>query len=223
MIEPNSELIIDFELVRKNIQEIKQRLPNDCNFMGVIKSDAYGHDLKIATNAIKDVVDGFGVVRLDEALVIRENSSKPILAMQGVYSTDAYNSLKQNDIWSVIHSTLQLPLAKQYKNNLIFWIKLNTGMNRLGIKLNELNQFKSFFTDQNVLMTHLACADNPGDELNKTQLDNFKDSWSQASNEMKRSVLNSAGVFNFPEHSYDWVRVGIAMYGGLDLPQRVLL
>ena len=41
MIEPNSELIIDFELVRKNIQEIKQRLPNDCNFMGVIKSDAY--------------------------------------------------------------------------------------------------------------------------------------------------------------------------------------
>ena len=218
MIEPNSELIIDFELVRKNIQEIKQRLPKDCNFMGVIKSDAYGHDLKIATNAIKDVVDGFGVVRLDEALVIRENSSKPILAMQGVYSTDAYNSLKQNDIWSVIHSTLQLPLAKQYKNNLIFWIKLNTGMNRLGIKLNELNQFKSFFTDQNVLMTHLACADNPGDELNKTQLDNFKDSWSQASNEMKRSVLNSAGVFNFPEHSYDWVRVGIAMYGGLDLP-----
>ena len=56
MIEPNSELIIDFELVRENIQEIKQRLPNDCNFMGVIKSDAYGHDLKIATNAIKDAV-----------------------------------------------------------------------------------------------------------------------------------------------------------------------
>ena len=123
MIEPNSELIIDFELVRKNIQEIKKRLPKHCNFMGVIKSDAYGHDLKIATNAIKDVVDGFGVVRLDEALVIRENSSKPILAMQGVYSTDAYNLLKQNDIWSVIHSTLQLPLAKQYKDNLIFWIK----------------------------------------------------------------------------------------------------
>ena len=112
MIEPNSELIIDFELVRKNIQEIKKRLPKHCNFMGVIKSDAYGHDLKIATNAIKDVVDGFGVVRLDEALVIRESSSKPILSMQGVYSTDAYNLLKQNDIWSVIHSTFQLPLAK---------------------------------------------------------------------------------------------------------------
>ena len=67
-------------------------------------------------------------------------------------------------------------------------------------------------------MTHLACADNPSDELNKIQLENFENSWSQATNEMKRSVLNSAGVFNFPEYSYDWVRVGIAMYGGLDLP-----
>ena len=157
--------------------------------MGVIKSDAYGHDLKIATNAIKDVVDGFGVVRLDEALVIRENSSKPILAMQGVYSTDAYNLLKQNDIWSVIHSTLQLPLAKQYKNNLIFWIKLNTGMNRLGINLNQLNQFKSFFTNQNVLMTHLACADNPSDELNKIQLKNFENSF-------KLSILTIMNTVN---------------------------
>ena len=143
MIEPNSELIIDFELVRNNIQEIKKKLPKHCNFMGVIKSNAYGHDLKIATNAIKDVVDGFGVVRLDEALVIRENSSKPILAMQGVYSSDAYDLIKQNNIWTVIHSISQLPLAKQYQNNLIFWIKLNTGMNRLGIKLDELDQLKS--------------------------------------------------------------------------------
>ena len=166
--------------------------------MGVIKSDAYGHDLKIATNAIKDVVDGFGVVRVDEALVIRENSFKPILAMQGVYSTDAYNLLKQNDIWSVIHSTLQLPLAKQYKNNLTFWIKLNTGMNRLGIKLNELNQFESFFKDQNVLMTHLACADNPSDELNKIQLKNFENSWSQATNEMKRSISVSYTHLTLP-------------------------
>ena len=218
MIEPNSELIIDFELVRNNIQEIKKKLPKHCNFMGVIKSDAYGHDLKIATNAIKDVVDGFGAVRLDEALVIRENSSKPILAMQGVYSSDAYDLMKQKNIWTVIHSISQLPIAKQYQNNLTFWIKLNTGMNRLGIKLNELDQFKSFFTDSNVLMTHLACADKPSDELNKIQFDNFENSWNEVPNNMKRSILNSNGVLNFPEHSYDWVRVGIAMYGGIDLP-----
>ena len=91
-------------------------------------------------------------------------------------------------------------------------------MNRLGIKLNELDQFKSFFKDSNVLMTHLACADNPKDKLNKIQFDNFENAWNEVSNNMKRSILNSNGVFNFPDQAYDWVRPGIAMYGGIDLP-----
>jgi alanine racemase len=218
MIQPNSELVIDYELVRNNIQIIKSNLPKDCQFMGVIKSNAYGHDLDMAAQALDDVIDGYGVVRLEEALKIRETSLKPILAMQGVYSSDAYDSIKQKKIWSVIHSISQLPLAKQYQDELIFWIKINTGMNRLGIRLDELEQFKLFFKDTNVLMTHLACADNPKDELNIAQFQNFNDAWSQISNKMSRSILNSAGVFNFPEHAYDWVRVGIAMYGGIDFP-----
>ena len=148
----------------------------------------------------------------------RENSSKPILAMQGVYSSDAYDALKQNNIWSVVHSISQLPLAKQYQDDLLFWIKLNTGMNRLGIALNELDQFQSLLKDSNVLMTHLACADNPEDELNDAQLKNFDQAWNKVANKMQRSVLNSAGVFNFPDQAYDWVRPGIAMYGGITFP-----
>ena len=102
MIEPNSELVIDYELVRNNIQVIKTNLPTNCKILGVIKSNAYGHDLEKATQALDDAIDGYGVVRLQEALKIRENSSKPVLAMQGVYSSDAYDALKKNNIWSVI-------------------------------------------------------------------------------------------------------------------------
>ena len=216
MIEPNSELVIDYEHVRNNIQLIKSNLSANCKIMGVIKSNAYGHDLKMATQALDDAIDGYGVVRLEEALKIRESSSKPILAMQGVYSSDAYDALKQNNIWSVIHSVSQLPLARQYQNDLRFWIKLNTGMNRLGIGLDELDQFESLLNDSNVLMTHLACADKPEDELNDTQFKNFDHAWNKIGIAMPRSVLNSAGVFNFPDRSYDWVRPGIAMYGGID-------
>ena len=218
MIEPNSELVIDYELVRNNIQVIKSNLPSNCKIMGIIKSNAYGHDLDKAAQALDDAIDGYGVVRLEEALRIREKSFKPILAMQGVYSSDAYDALKQNNIWSVVHSISQLPLAKQYQDDLLFWIKLNTGMNRLGIALNELDQFQSLLKDSNVLMTHLACADNPEDELNDAQLKNFDHAWNKVANKMQRSVLNSAGVFNFPNQSYDWVRPGIAMYGGITFP-----
>ena len=218
MIEPNSELVIDYELVRNNIQVIKSNLPSNCKIMGIIKSNAYGHDLDKAAQALDDAIDGYGVVRLEEALRIRQKSLKPILAMQGVYSSDAYDALKQNNIWSVVHSISQLPLAKQYQDDLLFWIKLNTGMNRLGIALNELDQFQSLLKDSNVLMTHLACADNPEDELNDAQLKNFDQAWNKVANKMQRSVLNSAGVFNFPDQAYDWVRPGIAMYGGITFP-----
>ena len=95
MIEPNSELVIDYELVRNNIEVIKKNLSPKCKIMGIIKSNAYGHDLEMATHALKDSIDGYGVVRLQEALKIRESSSKPILAMQGVYSSDAYDALKK--------------------------------------------------------------------------------------------------------------------------------
>ena len=219
MIQPNSELVIDYELVRNNIQVIKKNLPKDCKFMGIIKSNAYGHDLEKSAQALDGSVDGYGVVRLEEALKIRDISSKPILAMQGVYSSDAYDSLKQHEIWTVIHSVAQLPLAKQYQDELIFWIKLNTGMNRLGIGLDKIDQFQSFFKEQNVLMTHLACADDPGDELNDAQFKNFNLAWKKISKKMNRSVLNSAGIFNFPNYSFDWVRSGIAIYGGIDFPE----
>jgi alanine racemase len=218
MIEPNSELVIDYELVRNNIQVIKSNLPSNCKIMGIIKSNAYGHDLDKAAQALDDAIDGYGVVRLEEALRIREKSLKPILAMQGVYSSDAYDALKQNNIWSVVHSISQLPLAKQYQDDLLFWIKVNTGMNRLGIALSELDQFQSLLKDSNVLMTHLACADNPVDELNNAQLKNFDRAWNKVANKMQRSVLNSAGVFNFPDQAFDWVRPGIAMYGGIAFP-----
>jgi alanine racemase len=218
MIEPNSELIIDYELVRNNIQIIKSNLPKDCKFMGIIKSNAYGHDLETATEALNDVVDGFGVVRPDEAIKVREGSSKPILAMQGVYSSDAYDLFIKNNIWTVIHSDSQLPLAKQYIEELTFWLKLNTGMNRLGFDIKKIEQLKPFVKGSNVLMTHLACADNPSDDLNNIQFNNFDNTWKDLGQNLERSILNSSGACNFPEYAYNWVRVGIAMYGGLDYP-----
>ncbi|MDA8655784.1 alanine racemase, partial [Gammaproteobacteria bacterium] len=68
MIEPNSELIIDFELVRDNIKIIRDNLPTNCKIMGIIKSNAYGHDLEKTTQALDKAIDGYGVVRLEEAL-----------------------------------------------------------------------------------------------------------------------------------------------------------
>ena len=215
MIQPNSELIIDYDLVRSNIQTIRNQLPPTSQFMGIVKSNAYGHDLEMAVKALHESVDGFGVVRLEEAHTVREGSLKPILMMQGVYSSESYEVLKKNNIWTTLHSLAQLPEAAQHQDDLVFWIKINTGMNRLGIAINDLTKCSDFFKESNVLMTHLACADNPDDELNQKQFSQFNEAWKQINRNMMRSILNSSGAMNFPEQAYDWVRVGIGMYGGL--------
>jgi len=215
MIQPNSELIIDYELVRNNIQLIREKISPSSKFMAIVKSNAYGHDLEATVQALNDSVDGFGVVRLEEAINLRAKSALPILMMQGVYSIEAYDELKKNEIWTTLHSLAQIPLAHNYIDDLVFWIKINTGMNRLGFQENELDQCKPFIKKNNVLMTHLACADNPEDELNQMQFSKFDEAWKYTGKSLLRSVVNSAGSINFPEQSHDWSRVGIGMYGGL--------
>ena len=86
MTRATSELIIEPSIVRKNISYLKAKLDDSSKFMAIIKSDSYGHILSNIVRDIDDLVDGYGVVRLEEAICIRKISSKKILLMQGVYS-----------------------------------------------------------------------------------------------------------------------------------------
>ena len=81
----NSELIIDTNILKENISYIKTQLNEKSNFMAVIKSDAYGHNIENVVTNIDDLVDGYGVVRISEAKKIRKISNKKILLMQGIY------------------------------------------------------------------------------------------------------------------------------------------
>ena len=182
--------------------------------MAIVKSNAYGHDLNTTAKALNESVDGFGVVRLEEAIHLRKQSDLPILMMQGVYSTEAYDELKKNEIWTTLHSLAQIPLAHQYVDDLVFWIKINTGMNRLGLQLSELDKCQSFFKNSNVLMTHLACADNPSDDLNNKQFDLFHKISSSINTTNEKSIGNTGSIINFPDKDFDWVRSGIGIYGG---------
>ena len=84
----------------------------------------------------------------------------------------SFNSTSIAEIAS--HFQGQFNLIGNNDNELGLWIKVNTGMNRLGIAIDELDQFQSLLKSPNVLMTHLACADNPEDELNIIQFKNFE-------------------------------------------------
>ena len=165
----NSELIIDGSLLRENISYLKNKIQNKSKFMAVIKSDAYGHNIKKVVKDIDDLVDGYGVVRMEEAKKIRTLSNKKVLLMQGIYSKDEFLESKKNDLDIVIHNYDQFNIVKDNDNFENMWFKVNTGMNRLGfeiddfLKIYELNLKNKKFT----LMSHLA-ASNEKDEISNT-------------------------------------------------------
>ena len=216
MTSINSELLIDGNILRENIISLKKRLSQDSKFLAVIKSDAYGHNLTNIVNDIDDIVDGFGVVRLEEALEIRKHSNKKILLMQGIYSHEDFVLSRKKEFDLVIHNLSQFKIVKNEESYERFWFKINTGMNRLGF---EIDDFMKIY-DENLqnkkftLMSHVASSNEKNNPTNKRQFKLFNDLSKALHKDVKKSIANTGCILNFPEHSFDWVRCGIGIYGG---------
>jgi len=212
----NSELIIDGSLLRENISYLKNKIQNKSKFMAVIKSDAYGHNIKKVVKDIDDLVDGYGVVRMEEAKKIRTFSNKKVLLMQGIYSKGELLESKKNDLDLVIHNYDQFNLVKKNDNFENIWFKVNTGMNRLGfeiddfLKIYELNLKDKKF----ILMSHLAASNEKDEISNRNQFNMFDNLSEKINNNVIKSIANTGCVMNFPDRLYDWVRCGIGIYGG---------
>ena len=150
---------------------------------------------------------------IDEAILVRNKSSKPILLLQGIYDLDEYKEVLKYDLDFVIHSDWQLKnLEEGLKNNRL-WLKLNTGLNRLGFNAEKFESIIKVLEQKGfinlVLMSHFACADEKGHPLNNKQLQLFEKVTKKFT--YKKSLANSGAVFNYPEAHYDIVRPGISV------------
>ena len=216
MTRLTTELLIDPLIIRKNIIYLKSKIVNSSKFMAIIKSDAYGHILPNIVKDIDDLVDGYGVVRLEEAIELRKISKKKILLMQGVYSQEDFIESVKNSLDLVIHNHHQLDLIRDnnfYEN---LWFKINTGMNRLGFETKDfLDIYESDLSDKKfTLMSHLSASNDKKNQSNKEQFKIFEDISSILSSKVSKSIANTGCIINFPENSFDWVRVGIGIFGG---------
>ena len=211
-----TELIIEPDIVRDNIIQLKNKIDDKSKFMAIIKSDAYGHILSNIVNDVDVLVDGYGVVRLEEAIELRKISKKKILLMQGVYSNEDFHESCEHSLDLVIHNSHQFNIVKEnnyYKN---LWFKINTGMNRLGFEEEEFfDIYSSYLTEKNfTLMSHLSASNVPNDSSNNIQFERFENLINKLHPGISKSIANTGCIMNFPEKTYDWVRVGIGIFGG---------
>jgi alanine racemase len=182
----------------------------------VIKANAYGHGLERAARAFA-AADGFAVLDFQEAARLRlAGVTKPILMLEGFFKAADIPLLHKYGLTPVIHNTEQVELFKaaQHPGELEVYLKVNSGMNRLGFATDGVrpayNAVRMHPHVKNVtLMTHFADADGAGGV--KDQLAWFRELTKDYA--VPRSLANSAALIRFPETHADWVRPGIMLYG----------
>ena len=207
-----------------NLKQVKNIAPKS-KVIAMVKANAYGHGVAMVLPALQQA-DAIGVASFTEAVEARQLGwNKAIGLIEGVFSAEEWQQAIEQDCSCVIHHQPQLDWAlanvpSAESSTRIAWLKYNTGMNRLGFDYEQtIETAKKLHSAgyQLILTTHFANADDRNHLLNAKQIQRFDDMLtllkSTLSADIQGSLCNSAGIVNFSEYHYDWVRPGIMLYG----------
>ena len=219
----NGCILINKTNLINNLSQIK-RLSPDSKVMSMIKSDAYGHGI-IEVAKVLDDSDAFAVATIQEAKYLRNNNiTKEIVCLQGFSNASEYLYCSENNIRPVIHDLSQIYIIEEtlLENKIKIWIKIDTGMNRLGFHNHDfhevLNKCKENKKIENPIgiMTHLACADENNDSFSEKQISLLEKIIDCNDEDVELSIFNSAGTIRYSkkfEHKRNWIRPGLMIYG----------
>jgi alanine racemase len=216
---PAAYVHLDLDAARHNLAQVK-RLAPDNKIMAVIKANAYGHGMTRIATALA-AADGFAVARVDEGVKLRAAGfQQAITVLQGFVCIEELDLLIKHQLATVIHNSRQINILQEHSSpaaGLSVWLKMDTGMNRLGFKGADFQAaYQALLICPLVkqpinLITHFANADDLLDDKTRHQVELF----SQAIQGFPGacSVANSAGIIGWPNVASDWVRPGLMLYG----------
>ncbi len=206
---------INLSALENNLRVARRAAPS-ARIMAVIKADGYGHGLLRVAEALS-AADGFALLDIQDAIQLREAGFRQtLLLLEGAFSAEDMAFIAQYDLACVIHSGWQISLLDAYpgREKLDIWLKVNSGMNRLGFAPQQavpaMEQLRRHRAVRDItLMTHFANADEPrGIAEPLARFNDFA-----APYRVPRSLANSAALLRYPETHGDWVRPGLMLYG----------
>ncbi len=216
---PAAYATLDLDAIRHNLQIAKRHAPA-AKIMAVIKANAYGHGLLRVAGVLRAGVDAVAVARADEGIRLRKAGfDKPVTVLEGFVCADELVELYRYALDPVIHSPQQIDLLRRCREQgaISVWLKIDSGMNRLGFKGTEVDSaYRRLVRCTQIkqppgLMTHLANADDRTDDTTRRQIARFNELTRDLPGQ--RSIANSAGILGWQEALSDWVRPGIMLFG----------
>jgi alanine racemase len=204
-----------------NLSVVRSRAPG-ARVWAIVKAHAYGHGLPAAIRGFAGA-DGMALLEFDNARRLRALGWRgPILMLEGAFGPDDVALAGELGLSLVVHDRAQVEWLREHGGRTIdAWLKVNTGMNRLGVAGSEVPELRRLLASlpsvgKVSLMTHFADAERPGGAA--AQIERFDRATEGLPGD--RSLANSAAIFDLPDTHRHWVRPGIALYGATPFASR---
>ena len=206
---------ISNQALQHNLRVVRQSAP-ESRIAAVIKASGYGHGTLRVAQALHDA-DAFALLNTEAAAQLRHAGlAHPIVMLEGMFNASEIDDYIALHLIPVLHQPEQLQwlLQAELPRPFDVWVKLNTGMNRLGIDAADWAMLAPAVIPRKprLLMSHMACADDPGHPLNDRQLETFRAMTDGTG--VARSFSATGGILLGRRYDFDLTRPGIGLYGG---------
>lgn len=194
--------------------------PAEC--AAAVKADAYGIGVDAAVRALATAgCRTFFVAVPEEGVAVRQALPDVTIYVLNGFFGDAADVYRRHRLWPVLGNLGEMSAWKAWRKDETAALHVDTGMNRLGLSVAEagaLDEADLAACGVDLVMSHLACADEPAHALNALQLQRFSAVAARFPS-ARRSLANSAGIHHGSGWHFDLVRPGIALYGGGSHPE----
>lgn len=211
-----SELTIDLGAVSRNWYDLDRLTGSEVETAAVVKADAYGLGTsEVAACLAASGARSFFVAFAHEGAEVRQaaGADAEIFVLSGHMEGDT-SALRRHSLTPLLNSASQVARHERSLRGHPYGIQLDTGMNRLGMEADEFRGMAERLPESapRLVMSHLACADEPDNPINRMQLREFRSLTDGMA--VRRSLSATAGMLLGPEYHFDLCRPGIGLYGG---------
>jgi alanine racemase len=215
---------IDLGAIRHNVSTIHAGLAPGCEYMAVVKANAYGHgDIEVARAALEGGATWLGVILVEEGRRLREAGiDAPILLLHEVPAADISRAISLNLTMPVFTAGTLEAIGEQAASPVSVHVKVDTGLNRLGVPASALEDFAALLAKQprvevEGVFSHFAIAEDPAHPDTVRAVERFNDAMDRLASygitPAIRHIGSSATAIAHSEAQFDLVRVGISTYG----------
>lgn len=209
-------LTIDFDALAANWRALDRASATGVQTAGVVKADGYGLGVgPVVLTLAHAGARRFFVAACEEGVLARKalGPGPQINVLSGHMEGDT-RLIRDHDLTPMLNSLDQVTRHLEALHGHAFGVQLDTGMNRLGMEEPEWEAAAPFVLEAgpDLLMSHLACADDPDHAMNEVQLANFRAMTDGTG--VARSLAATGGILLGPAYHFDLTRPGIGLYGG---------